>query len=783
MHKPYVNLSLLTLLFGVLLSLQSFPQSPLSLWYQQPAGNWNEALPVGNGRLGAMVFGRVETERIQLNEESLWAGKRINVNNPGAKEHVREIQDLILKGDHARAYDLSDKHLLATPPAFRSYQTLGDIYIDFGQNGGHRNYRRELDLSTAVATTTYEQGGVLYKREVFASAPTDVIVIRLSSSTPRSINCKLTLAREKDATVTTTSAGSLIMSGQIMDVSDQQNGEGGANMKFSSLVRVMHQEGTVVEANNSMLISGASSVLILMTAATNYDFSKLDLDPAIDTKKKCEDILAKAADNYDELLKQHLAEYQPQFSRMSISLGGDQESSLPTDKRLEAVRKGKEDPALTALYFQYGRYLLLGSSRKPGRLPANLQGIWNEHYFAPWSSDYHTNINVQMNYWPAELTNLSETALPLFDFIDNYRVPGRVTASEMYNAKGWTMHHATDVFGKTGINAGINWGTSPLSAAWLCHHLWEHYLFTGDISFLRTKAYPIIKEAAEFVQSFLISDGKGRLVTAPSMSPENSFKSADGTSHQITYAPTMDVMLVHTLYDACISASAILRIDKPFARSLQAQLRKLPPIQVSKRYGIIQEWIEDYEEAEPGHRHISQLFGLHPAALITENNPELFKAARNTIERRLQHGGGHTGWSRAWIINFYARLFDAEKAHENVVALLQKSTHKNLFDDHPPFQIDGNFGGTAGIAEMLLQSHEGFLRLLPALPKAWSNGSVKGLCARGGFVADMSWKDGKLTECTIVSRIGNELNVRMGEKTFKLKTKAGESYNITRYLR
>jgi len=751
----------------------------LFLWYKQPASNWNEALPVGNGRLGAMVFGRVEIERIQLNEESLWAGKQIDVNNPGAAKHLKEIQQLLLNGENNKAYDLSTQHLLAIPPQFRSYQTLGDLFLDFGKQGGVKNYNYQLNLETGIVTINYEINDVQYKREVFASAPQNCIVIKLTSNKANSIQCKLNLSREKDATVSAVNNNQLVMSGQLTDVDDVMNGEGGLNMKFHAMLLAKQDGGEITAANNTLLIRRANSVTILITAATDYNFSKLNFDRSVNSKAICEKIISIASViPGNDLVKNHLTEFQSLFSRVQLNLGEIERSDIPTDKRLDSLKLGVEDPQLMALYFQYGRYLLMSSSRYPGVLPANLQGVWNEHFNAPWNSDYHTNINLQMNYWPAEICNLGETTTPLFNFIDNYRVPGRVSAKKMYNADGWMMHHATDIFGKTGIIDGIHWGTSPLSAVWLCQHLWEHYLFTLDKNFLKDKAYPIMTEAARFVQSFLIKDKNGYLATAPSMSPENAFKLPGGETQNLTYSPAIDIEMIMDFFNACIKAGSILKTDQQFRDSLESTLKQLPPIRISKRYGTIQEWIEDYEEAEPGHRHMSHLFGLFPANIINQQTPELFEAAKKTLERRLQNGGGHTGWSRAWIINFYARLQDGEQAYKHILALLQKSTLKNLFDNHPPFQIDGNFGGTAGIAEMLLQSQNETIEMLPALPMAWNVGSVKGLCARGGFVIDMEWKKGILTKAVIYSKNGGDCNLNTGTKKVHLKTEAGKQYVV-----
>ena len=751
------------------------------LWYQQPAKIWDEALPVGNGRLGAMVFGGVYKERIQVNEESLWAGKRFNTNNSNALHDLPVIRELIFEGRIQEAYELGNKSLLGTPPRFRSYQTMGDIYLSSDSVTPFTDYKRELQLNTGISRTIFSINGVTYTREVFASAPDNILVIHITADKPGAINTTIALQRQKDANVIA-EHDQLMMTGQIIDEATEAQGPGGEHMKFAAKLLAVNKGGELITGVSTLQVTNADELTILYTAATDYSLEMLDFDRNVNPLLICDEILNNVKNRaFEEIKEAHIKDHQSIFNRLEIDLGNTQLADLPTDKRLDSVIKGGNDPALVALYFQYGRYLLMGSSRAPGILPANLQGIWNEHFKAPWNSDYHTNINLQMNYWHAEICNLQETVEPLADIVDKWREPGRVTASEMYGCSGWCMHHATDIFGKTVPNADMRWGMSPLSGVWMTFPLWRHYEFTMDEEYLKNKAYPIMKESMDFVSDFLI-EKDGYLVTNPTMSPENSYK-LDGKDYpcQLTYAATIDNQTLMAHIDHCIRASEILGVDEGLREEWIDMQSKIPPVRIGND-STIMEWIEDYQEWEPGHRHMSHLLGLYPLAQITPETPELFDAAKNTIEKRLKHGGGHTGWSRAWMISFYARLHEAEAAYDHVMSLLRKSTQSNLFDSHPPFQIDGNFGGTAGIAEMLLQSHNGVIRILPALPDAWPDGSIKGLRARGGFEVDIEWKNGIMTTITIHAYADNKCFVKFKDNIVEIDLKNGESISLNSQL-
>ncbi|HLK62355.1 MAG TPA: glycoside hydrolase family 95 protein [Bryobacteraceae bacterium] len=760
-------------------------QTPLTLWYRQPARLWVEALPVGNGRLGAMVFGGTAHERIQFNEQTVWNGEPHDYAHPGANKSLGKIRQLLEAGKQKEAEDLAMQEFMSVPIRQKAYQAFGDLLLDFPQiqEAGVREYRRDLDLDTGVATTRFVYQGVTYKREVFASYPGKVVVVRLSANRPGSLAFEVSLKSAHAAASTVLlPSGALSMSGQVAD----------SAIRFEARLTVDAGSATRQTRGSSIRVSHADAATLILSGATNFQNYQ---DVTADPKARNDAILGTLAGRkFESLLAGHTADHQRLFRRVSLDLGSSPAAKLPTDERIKAFAAGN-DPSLVALLFQFGRYLMIASSR-PGGQPANLQGLWNESNNPPWDSKYTDNINTEMNYWPAEDTNLSECQLPLFDAMKDLAVSGAITAREHYNARGWVLHHNFDLWrGTAPINAS-NHGIWQTGGAWLSTHLWEHFLFTLDRQFLKDVAYPLMKGASEFFVDTLVKDPKtGYLITGPSNSPEQG---------GLVMGPTMDRQIVRTLFGQTAAAARILEVDEAFAAQLTELRGKIAPNQIGQ-YGQLQEWMEDKDDPKNQHRHQSHLWGVYPGSEITPyGTPDLFKAARQSLIFR---GDAATGWSMGWKLNLWARFLDGDHAYKILQNLVTPASDKtpttpsraglfpNLFDAHPPFQIDGNFGATAGITEMLLQSDDpygtptsstsvqsgrgaAFVHLLPALPSALPAGRVSGLLARGGLEVSIAWQNGKLTKATLAGKQATLVKIRYAGKETEIQIRPGTTYTI-----
>ncbi|HTH30208.1 MAG TPA: glycoside hydrolase N-terminal domain-containing protein [Lacibacter sp.] len=787
--KQIASLFFIILLLALSLVVNA-QRNDVTIRFNTPATHFTESLPLGNGRLGAMMFGDTKKERIALNEISLWSGGPQDADNENAYQFLKPIQDYLLAGDNKAAQDLLQKNFISKGKGsghgrganekYGAYQTMGDLFISWkDSNAVATNYSRVLDIERAVASTTFTRNGSTFSEEIFTDFVNDITWVRLSSTKKNGINIVLSLYRKENVTYKTKKS-TLAMMGQLPSGADK-------GMQFVTVAQPTIKDGTIKQEGNQLVIENATECWIKISSVTNYDYATGNLS----SEDFFEDVFTYIEKTkqltYTVAQQKSTAAYQQLFNRCRWTMPDSKPSTaLTTNQRLINYNKGQEDLQLPVLYFNYGRYLLIGSSR-PGLLPANLQGLWAVEYQTPWNGDYHLNINIQMNYWPAELTNLGALTEPMHRFTSSLVPNGTKTAKAYYNAQGWVAHVISNPWFFTSPGEGAAWGSTLTGGAWLCEHIWEHYRFTKDTVFLR-KYYPVLKGAAQFLQSILIKEPThGWLVTAPSNSPEHAYKMPNGFVGNTCMGPTMDMQISRELFNACITASTILNTDQQWRNELEKTVKQLAPNQIGAK-GDLNEWVNDWEDAEPHHRHVSHLYGLHPYDEISiRKTPALAEAVKQTL---LQRGDAGTGWSMAWKLNFWARLHDGEHAlqlfkqlvkpvaGEDGIKMSGGGTYPNLFCAHPPFQIDGNFGATAGLAEMLLQSNDEEIELLPALPAAWHTGTIKGLCARNDFDVSMEWKNGKLVSFSLLSKSGNDCTVLYQGKSLRLKTTKGKTYRF-----